>query len=66
MAISEYEQEFKAPVAVSFVCKKWFQMYNPSNIHSVDDLFESLVLSHSFHSFNIINARKHVNNAKQQ
>ena len=44
MAISEYEQEFKAPVAVSFVCKKWFQMYNPSNTHSVDDLFESLVL----------------------
>ena len=52
IAISEYEQGFEAPVAVPFICKRWFlsnkeqllneQICNPSNTLSVDGLFESL------------------------
>ena len=49
IAISEYEQEFGAPVAVLFVCKRWFlsnkelllhkQICSLSNTYSVDDFF---------------------------
>ena len=55
IAISEYEQEFGASVTVPFVYNRWFlsnkelilykQICRPSNTHSVDGLFESLLFS---------------------
>ena len=77
IAISEYEQEFGAPVAVLFVCKRWFlsnkelllhkQICSLSNTHSVDYFFWVSCVQrwpNSIHSFNIINGWKHVNNVK--
>ena len=77
IAISEYEQEFGAPVAVLFVRKRWFlsnkelllhkQICSLSNTYSVDDFFWVSCVQrwpNSIHSFNIINGWKHVNNVK--
>ena len=55
IAISEYEKELRAPIVVLFVCKRWLlsntelllykRNWSHSNTHSVDGLFESLVVS---------------------